>query len=398
MTELWRLDASAQAALVQKGELSASELVDAAIDRTEALEPALNALSSHDFDAARARASGELSGPFAGVPFLVKDLVGYPGLPHRLGSRLFAGQVAAEHTPYSAALEAAGLVVLGKSTTSELGLMGSTETLLDGPTLNPWDRSLSASGSSGGSAAAVAARMVPFAHASDGGGSIRIPAAINGVFGLKPSGDRMRVSGPGDMQGLVVDHCVSWSVRDSARLLALTEQKDGPLAPVGFVDGPLARRLRIGAYDETLLGARPSPANRRAFEQTMALCESLGHEVIVVEPHALSLWGLYRYLRYMEQTEQDAGAHEVAFWGKLAQPLLILAMIFIAIPILLGSARTTGTGIKLFIGIVIGILFYLVSRTFTYLALLYGLSPAIAAFAPLALFAMGAWALLRRVG
>jgi len=121
-------------------------------------------------------------------------------------------------------------------------------------------------------------------------------------------------------------------------------------------------------------------------------------EVIVVEPHALSLWGLYRYLRYMEQTEQDAGAHEVAFWGKLAQPLLILAMIFIAIPILLGSARTTGTGIKLFIGIVIGILFYLVSRTFTYLALLYGLSPAIAAFAPLALFAMGAWALLRRVG
>lgn len=121
-------------------------------------------------------------------------------------------------------------------------------------------------------------------------------------------------------------------------------------------------------------------------------------EVIVVEPHALSLWGLYRYLRYIEQTEQDAGAHEVAFWGKLAQPLLILAMIFVAIPILLGSARTTGTGIKLFIGIVIGILFYLVSRTFTYLALLYGLSPAVAAFAPLALFAMGAWALLRRVG
>ncbi|WP_242476749.1 LPS export ABC transporter permease LptG [Halochromatium glycolicum] len=121
-------------------------------------------------------------------------------------------------------------------------------------------------------------------------------------------------------------------------------------------------------------------------------------EVIVVEPHALPVWGLYRYLRYMRQTEQDAGAHEVAFWGKLVQPLLILAMIFVSIPILLGSARTTGTGIKLFIGVAIGILFYLVSRTFTYLALLYGLSPALAAFAPLALFTLAAIVLLRRVG
>lgn len=121
-------------------------------------------------------------------------------------------------------------------------------------------------------------------------------------------------------------------------------------------------------------------------------------EVIVVEPHALPVWGLYRYLRYMRQTKQDAGAHEVAFWGKLAQPLLILAMIFVAIPILLGSARTTGTGVKLVIGIGIGILFYLVSRTFTYLALLYDFSPAIAAFAPVLLFVLGALLLLRRVG
>ncbi len=121
-------------------------------------------------------------------------------------------------------------------------------------------------------------------------------------------------------------------------------------------------------------------------------------EVIVVEPHALPVWGLYRYLRYMQQTEQDAGAHEVAFWTKVVQPLLILAMIFVAIPVLLGSARSTGTGIKLFIGIALGILFYLVSRTFTYLALLYGLSPALAAFAPPVLFTIGALILLRRVG
>jgi lipopolysaccharide export system permease protein len=121
-------------------------------------------------------------------------------------------------------------------------------------------------------------------------------------------------------------------------------------------------------------------------------------EVIVVEPYALSVWELHRYLRYMHQSEQDAGAHAVVFWGKLAQPLLILAMIFVAIPVLLGSARSTGTGIKLVIGIAIGILFYLVSRTLTYLALLYGLSPAVAAFAPLLLFTAAALALLRRVG
>ncbi|MBK5931706.1 LPS export ABC transporter permease LptG [Halochromatium salexigens] len=121
-------------------------------------------------------------------------------------------------------------------------------------------------------------------------------------------------------------------------------------------------------------------------------------KLIVVEPQALSVWGLYRYLRYMQQTEQDAGAHAVAFWTKLVQPLLILAMIFVAIPVLLGSARSSSTGIKLFIGIALGILFYLVSRTFTYLALLYGVSPALAAFAPPLLFTLGALIVLRRVG
>ena len=121
-------------------------------------------------------------------------------------------------------------------------------------------------------------------------------------------------------------------------------------------------------------------------------------EVIVVEPHALSVWGLYRYLRYMHQTEQDSGAHEVAIWSKIVQPLLILTMIFVSMPVLLGSARSSGTGIKLFIGIALGILFYLISRTSTYLALLYGLNPALAAFAPLVLFMVGAVLLLRRVG
>jgi lipopolysaccharide export system permease protein len=121
-------------------------------------------------------------------------------------------------------------------------------------------------------------------------------------------------------------------------------------------------------------------------------------EIIVVEPQALPVWGLYRYLRYLRQTEQDASAHEVAFWSKLAQPLLVLTMIFVAIPVLLSSARSSGIGIKLFIGVTLGILFYLMSRMLTYLSLLYGLSPALAAFAPLLLFSVGALLLLRRIG
>jgi lipopolysaccharide export system permease protein len=120
--------------------------------------------------------------------------------------------------------------------------------------------------------------------------------------------------------------------------------------------------------------------------------------VIVVEPQALSVLGLYRYIQFMHRTGQDAGRYEVALWGKVVQPLLILAMIFVAIPVLLGTARTTGTGIKVFAGIVIGIAFYLVSRSFVFLSLLYGLDPALAALAPPLLFAAAALVLLRRVG
>ncbi|MGB5734023.1 MAG: LptF/LptG family permease, partial [Thiohalocapsa sp.] len=121
-------------------------------------------------------------------------------------------------------------------------------------------------------------------------------------------------------------------------------------------------------------------------------------EVIVVEPHALPVWGLFRYLRYMHQSGQDAGRYEVAFWGKIVHPFLILAMIFVSIPVLLGSARSSGLGIKVFVGIVIGIAFYLVSRSFSYLSLLYELNPALAAIAPPLLFVAAAMLLLRRVG
>jgi lipopolysaccharide export system permease protein len=121
-------------------------------------------------------------------------------------------------------------------------------------------------------------------------------------------------------------------------------------------------------------------------------------EVVVVQPQMLPIWGLHRYIRYMQANDQDAGSYEVAFWGKVVQPFLILAMIFVSIPLLLGSSRTSGTGVRIFIGILAGIVFYLVSRTFSYLSLLYGLSPVVAAFTPPLLFLAAAVLVLRRVG
>ena len=121
-------------------------------------------------------------------------------------------------------------------------------------------------------------------------------------------------------------------------------------------------------------------------------------EVVAVQPQMLPIWGLHRYIRYMQANDQDAGSYEVAFWGKVVQPLLILAMIFVSIPLLLGSSRTSGTGVRIFIGILAGIVFYLISRTFSYLSLLYGLSPVVAAFTPPLLFLAAALLVLRRVG
>jgi len=281
MNDLSQLDAVAQASLVARGEVSALELVEAAIRRIEALEPTIHALASHDFEAARARAAQRPSGPLGGVPFLLKDLMAYPGQRCALGSRLFRANVPHEGSPYTQRLDAAGLIILGKSTTSEFGLLGSTETLLEGVTRNPWDLTRTAAGSSGGSAAAVASGMVPMAHASDGGGSIRIPAAVCGLFGFMPSRGRLVPTGMAMPYDLLRDHCVSRSVRDSALLLSLTEDLSGKaFPPVGYVDRPLTRRLRIGFYSRTVMGEAPAPEVAAALERTVALCTELGHELV----------------------------------------------------------------------------------------------------------------------
>ena len=255
----WR-DATALAEDVQRGAVSALEATNDAIARIEAIEPHVGALSSKRFEHAQSEAlaldaspSQRRARPFAGVPFLVKDLAYLKGAPLTFGSRLFRDYRAPETEPIIQAALDAGMIALGKSRTPEFGLIGTTEPLLQGPTHNPWDSSLSAGGSSGGAAAAVASGMVPFAHASDGGGSIRIPASACGLFGFKPSRGRGLAPRRGAPGGLSISFCVTRSVRDTARFLDLLDQirvasndddDPGP-AEIGLVDTPLDRPLRI---------------------------------------------------------------------------------------------------------------------------------------------------------
>lgn len=286
--ELWKLDAVAQAELVRRGEVSSLELVESAIARIHAVEPRLHALESHDFDAARELAKRNPTGPLRGVPFLMKDLLPYPGLPCRMGSRLFRHNVPMQGSPFVDRLKASGLIPLGKTTTSEFGLLGSTESLLSGVTRNPWNLSLSATGSSGGSACAVASGMVPLAHASDGGGSIRIPASACGLFGLKPSRGRCASTSQPMLYDMLSDHCVSRSVRDSALLLSILEVEGSGLGDtLGYVVEPQRTSLRIGYYHKTLIGESPDGVVSSALARTVALCESLGHTVEETEPPAL---------------------------------------------------------------------------------------------------------------
>jgi len=276
------LDATGVAAAIRNGEITAAQALDAAIARAERVNPELNFIASPLYDYGRTRAAERLAGPFAGVPTLIKDLMPMTGQPTKFGARAFANNIAQEQPPYMDALLAAGLVPFGKSTTPEFGLTATTEPMLGGATKNPWDVTRSSGGSSGGAAVAVAARVVPIAHASDGGGSIRIPASCNGLFGLKPSRGRT-VSGGRPDPGIEisVNGCVSRSVRDTAAWLAATEQTGAGAAfpAVGVVAGPSTQRLRIIVDIPNALGREPDPEIRAAIESTAELCRSLGHDV-----------------------------------------------------------------------------------------------------------------------
>lgn len=275
-------DATETAAAIRSGAVSAIEVIDSTIARAEAINPKINFLVADDFERARARAREPLgNGVFAGVPFLIKDLDDFAGLPTRSGTRSTADLPPAQRqSPLIEGMLATGLNPIGKSATPEHGFLPTTEPLAFGPTRNPWDTTRSAGGSSGGAAAATAAHVVPFAHASDGGGSIRIPASCCGLFGLKPSRGRTLLTDPGHFPiPLSVQLCVSRSVRDSAALLAAVEAKGADLPPVGFVSGPAAERLRIGIVLESISGGSPDPAVAAGVEGMATLLDELGHRV-----------------------------------------------------------------------------------------------------------------------
>ena len=278
------LDSVAQAALVRAKTVTPLELVDAAIARIQAANPKINAVVAEYFDKARSRAKSPLpQSPLSGVPYLIKDLNDIKGEIATSGSRLMAKHVGTENSLMVQKTIDAGMIVVGKTNTPEFGLMASTEGLLLGACHNPWNPAYSTGGSSGGAAAAVASGMLPVAHASDGGGSIRIPASCCGVFGLKPSRGRMKFGASEKMPGdIAVENCVSRSVRDSAMVFALSQDTSAhaPLRPTGFITGPSKKRLKIAYSTLSYYGTEPHPDVMAALDATAKLCRDLGHEVV----------------------------------------------------------------------------------------------------------------------
>jgi amidase len=298
--DLARLDAVAQADLVRSGQASPLELVDAAIERIERLDPELNAVIHPRFERAReeAAAADLPDGPFRGVPFLLKDL--WPtsaGDPFHMGIRGFkeAGYVHPTDANLTQRYREAGFVIVGRTNTPELGLVATTEPLAYGPTHNPWDTSRGPGGSSGGAAAAVAAGMVPAANASDGGGSIRIPAAMCGLVGLKPSRGRGSMGPLRDEWGVSVQHVVSHTVRDTAAVL---DAASAPFPGDGVIAPPPARPwaeevgaegppLRVGVLDHALGDMPTDPACQEAARRGADLLAGLGHSVEEAHPPTL---------------------------------------------------------------------------------------------------------------
>ncbi len=291
-----QLDATALAGLVASGEVSPAELLEAAIARCDARDPALNAVVERHDEEARAVARGQLpAGPFRGVPFLLKDFLGFKkGWPATASSRFFARAVAPEDSELVRRFRRAGLVFFGQTNTPEMAIHAFTESRLRGVCRNPWNLQRTPGGSSGGAAAAVAARIVPMAHANDGGGSIRIPASCCGLFGLKPTRGRVSFA-PfyGDVLfGFVQELAVTRSVRDAAALL---DAVAGPVPGDPYAAPPPARpfraevgappgRLRIAFSRRSLFGHQTHPDCVAAVEDAARLLAGLGHEVEEAHP------------------------------------------------------------------------------------------------------------------
>ncbi|MBJ8348952.1 amidase [Antrihabitans sp. YC2-6] len=283
------LDAVGIAAAIRSGEVSRIEVIDAAIDRVERVNPHINAIAYAAFERARVAAAGpHTTGPFSGVPSFVKDNNDVVGLPTCFGSAAFKVRPAKKNSPPAEQFLQQGYAILGKSTLPEFGLTASTEYIDRPPTRNPWNVDRSAGASSGGAAALVASGAVPVAHANDGGGSIRIPAAVNGLVGLKPTRARL-LDQPGVRQlpvNLVGEGIVSRSVRDTAHHLAAMERTyhNRELPAVGLVEGAAKRRLRIGVITSHATGDALDPETVAVTNVCADMFADLGHSVRAIEP------------------------------------------------------------------------------------------------------------------
>ena len=322
--EYLRHDATSLAELVAGKAVSADELLQLALTQLARVQPRINAVVRLMEDQARRQLSAPLSGPLAGVPLLIKDSVqDYAGLPTGNGSRAWQRSLAPAHSAIVRRLLAAGAVIFGKTNLPELGLKGVTDSAVHGRCANPWALDRTPGGSSGGSAAAVAAGVLPMATGNDGGGSLRIPAACCGLFALKPSRGRVSV-GPGQGEvwfGLSQDGVISRSVRDSALaldILAGAEPGDPftiapPPQPYASLAQRPPRQLRIGVTTQSPLGTEVHPQAVLAVRHTSALLEQLGHQVVEVSPQidgqALAWSYLHVYFAQVPAAMAKAIAH-----------------------------------------------------------------------------------------
>ncbi len=281
--DLAELDAIATAQAIKGGEVSAVEVVNAAIDRAEAVNPQINAIVSPYFDSAREQAAAGATGPWFGVPSFIKDLNNVIGQRTTYGSRAFANNVAATQSDFVTAYLNTGMISLGKSATPEFGLTATTETSLSGATRNPWNLEYSTGGSSGGAAALVSSRVAPVAHASDGGGSIRIPASCCGLVGLKPSSFRFpEPERPAGRPVRISEHgIVSRTVRDTAAFFAMMEV-DSDHPKVGLVEAPSSTRRKIAVAIEPAAGVSVDAEVAAGVRRTADTLSDAGHDVVEI--------------------------------------------------------------------------------------------------------------------
>jgi amidase len=285
-SEFSRYDALGLAELVRTNQVTPAELVEDTIRKIEALNPKLNAVICKTYDHAREHASAVArDGLFAGVPMVVKDNATIGGIPLTRGSRALRDNVPDRTAPFFAAAARAGFVLVGVTNMPEMGLIDGTENVLYGPTSNPWNLAYSPGGSSGGSAACVAAGILPLAHGTDGGGSIRIPASHCGLFGLKASRGRLL---PGSFANAtwprIVEGALSRTVRDTAAFLSAAETPETPFPKLGLFSGKSPRRLKIAVMFEGMQGQVPHPEVKEAVVSAAQLCRELGHTIVETQP------------------------------------------------------------------------------------------------------------------